>query len=439
MGIRIANNVASVLTNSLIPATITLQVTPGTGSSFPTLGVGDYFYATLISPGGAIEIVKITARSGDTLTATRGQDNTVPLPFPIGTKIEMRVNAGLFNDVAALATNSLQTNTGGTVSGNLAFSNNGFTPFTISTSSTTAYAASTVYLNTSGSTGNQATALTHVIENGGDSSETAFQIQSRTNGFGYGATWYVINYKNNYQSFLVGSQEVLRLNASGANITGNARIQNGGFLALTTTGTTALGYVGSDLSIVGSGNATDLSIYNAQNGAVMLYTNSSERMRVTSTGRAGFGTTTPSCALDVTGGIRTSRTNVTAPAATDGNIYSGTYTPTQVGGATNVSSVTFFECHYMRVGNVVTVGGQISITATVAATDTNVALTLPIASAMTSAGQCAGTGAVTINPYAGGNFFSMVGNTATGAVEIRARPTVNTSLSYNFTFTYLVI
>jgi hypothetical protein len=70
-----------------------ISVASGSGSLFPPLASGDYFFATLISISGASEIVKCTARSGDLLTVLRGQDNTVATTFPANSRIEMRINA----------------------------------------------------------------------------------------------------------------------------------------------------------------------------------------------------------------------------------------------------------------------------------------------------------------------------------------------------------
>jgi hypothetical protein len=102
------------------------------------------------------------------------------------------------------------------------------------------------------------------------------------------------------------------------------------------------------------------------------------------TGFLGVITAAPTCAADVTGGIKTSRVAVTAPAATDGNIFSGSYTPAQVSTNTNIASVTFGASSYMRVGDMVTVIGSVSITATASATDTILLMSLPIASNFSS-------------------------------------------------------
>jgi hypothetical protein len=105
-------------------------------------------------------------------------------------------------------------------------------------------------------------------------------------------------------------------------------------------------------------------------------------------------------------GLQIARTAVTSPAATDGNVFSGTYTPTLTN-VTNVASSTAVTCQYMRVGNVVTVSGQVSITATAGAAATVLDMSLPIASAFTLERQAGG---VFSN---GGNKYGRVAANAT--------------------------
>jgi hypothetical protein len=154
--------------------------------------------------------------------------------------------------------------------------------------------------------------------------------------------------------------------------------------------------------------------------------------------RLGIDTATPACTLDVVGGIQTSRTAVTSPAATDGNVFSGTYTPSQVSTNINVDSVSFAACQYMRVGAVVTVSGQITIDATTATTDTVVRISIPIASNFGASAQLGGVGSSFSVPY-GLNNIAFVGDTTNDCAELRLRPSVNTSLIYNFSFTYRII
>lgn len=123
-----------------------------------------------------------------------------------------------------------------------------------------------------------------------------------------------------------------------------------------------------------------------------FYTNgTNERMRVTSGGNVGIGTAAPGAKLDVNGGIKTARTGVTSPAATDGNIFSGTYTPTLSNIAnTDLGNCVAYTCHYMRVGDVVTVSGIVDIAIT-ASGRVRMGMTLPISSSFSATENCGGT------------------------------------------------
>jgi hypothetical protein len=155
-------------------------------------------------------------------------------------------------------------------------------------------------------------------------------------------------------------------------------------------------------------------------------------------GNVGIGTSSPACALDVVGGIQTSRTAVTAPAATDGNVFSGTYTPTLTNGG-NVAASTANINQYMRVGNVVTVSGFVTIDPTSANVDTILDMSLPVASAMTSARQVGGTAALNTS-FAGAHWgASIYANTTGDTARFFLRPGSAGSVSYSFSFTYLVV
>jgi hypothetical protein len=69
---------------------------------FPTLGGSDYFYCTLSNVTNTIEIVKVTARSTDTFTIVRAQDNTTASAFVTGDKVELRLVAGVLNNTAII-------------------------------------------------------------------------------------------------------------------------------------------------------------------------------------------------------------------------------------------------------------------------------------------------------------------------------------------------
>jgi hypothetical protein len=182
-------------------------------------------------------------------------------------------------------------------------------------------------------------------------------------------------------------------------------------------------------------NDTNTGIFFPSADQVAITTGGTQRAVVDASGNVGIGTSSPACVLDVVGGIKTSRTAVTAPAATDGNVFSGTYTPSLTN-TTNIASSTAAVCQYMRVGNVVTVSGTVTIDPT-ATGRIVMGLSLPIASALTAANECGGTfasaGTTTVN----------VGSVAGDATNDRATfdgvVADAASRVYGFSFTYSVI
>lgn len=90
------------------------------------------------------------------------------------------------------------------------------------------------------------------------------------------------------------------------------------------------------------------------------------------------------CRFD--GGIQFSAGGTTY---SDTNITSGVYTPTLTNVA-NLDGSTAFECQYLRVGSTVTVSGKVSIDPTLAATSTQLGISLPIASNIGAQEDCAG-------------------------------------------------
>lgn len=153
--------------------------------------------------------------------------------------------------------------------------------------------------------------------------------------------------------------------------------------------------------------------------------------------RLGIGTVTPACALDVTGGIQTSRTTVTSPATTDGNIYSGSYTPTLTN-TTNITSSTASTLYYTRVGNVVAVFGRVNITAT-ATGNTLLGISLPIASALTTNGQVAGMGSLTSATVANNTFGRINADATNDRAQFQLNSTLTTDQTYAINFTYVVL
>lgn len=154
-------------------------------------------------------------------------------------------------------------------------------------------------------------------------------------------------------------------------------------------------------------------------------------------GNVGIKTSSPACALDVVGGIQTSRTSVTSPAATDGNVFSGTYTPTLTNVA-NAPTIAANAFQYMRVGNVVTVSGSLSIDPTTTSIITQVRISLPIASAMTASTQVSGTchGNWVVGVAGAGGIS---GDTTNDEALLSTIPPNASNASYSVQFTYRVI
>lgn len=99
MGVILKNNAVSTITTAISASDVGLAVAAGTGTLFPTLGASDYFYATLVSAGGTYEVIKVTARVGDTMTIVRAQEGTTAQSFASGSRIEVRVTAASITDM----------------------------------------------------------------------------------------------------------------------------------------------------------------------------------------------------------------------------------------------------------------------------------------------------------------------------------------------------
>ena len=93
MGIQLNNNASGTLATAINASDTGIVLTAGNGANFPTLGVSDYFYATLESTGGTLEVIKVTARSGDSMTVVRAQEGSTANSFAAGSRIELRVTA----------------------------------------------------------------------------------------------------------------------------------------------------------------------------------------------------------------------------------------------------------------------------------------------------------------------------------------------------------
>ena len=91
---QFTNNASTTLASGINSSVTSLTVASSTGGLFPTLAGSQYFYCTLSNTAGTVlEIVKVTARSTDTFTIVRAQDNTTASAFSAGDKVELRLTA----------------------------------------------------------------------------------------------------------------------------------------------------------------------------------------------------------------------------------------------------------------------------------------------------------------------------------------------------------
>jgi len=96
MAVKFTNNAKTTLASGINSSVTTATVTDG--SVFPTLGSGEHFYCTF-DDGTNNEIVKVTARSGNTLTIVRGVDNTTARSFSASDAAELRATSALLTDI----------------------------------------------------------------------------------------------------------------------------------------------------------------------------------------------------------------------------------------------------------------------------------------------------------------------------------------------------
>lgn len=112
MAIKWANNASSTLASSISNSATSITVASSGGSLFPTLSGSDYFYATLVDSANTIEIVKVTARSGDVMTVVRAQEGTSASAYIGGDKFELRPTAaGLAAAASGINITDLPANT----------------------------------------------------------------------------------------------------------------------------------------------------------------------------------------------------------------------------------------------------------------------------------------------------------------------------------------
>jgi hypothetical protein len=115
--------------------------------------------------------------------------------------------------------------------------------------------------------------------------------------------------------------------------------------------------------------------------------------------------------------------------------YSGTYTPTLTNSA-NLTASTARLCTFSRIGNSVTVAGQVDIDPTTTLTLTTLGISLPIASNFTTAFQAGGaSAAIDVSDGSAG----IQSDATNDRVTFQYVCTDVTNHTMTFTFTYQIL
>lgn len=136
----------------------------------------------------------------------------------------------------------------------------------------------------------------------------------------------------------------------------------------------------------------------------------------------------------------TSRDNLGAAKASDVatllalNLSSGTYTPTLTAVA-NVGASTAYQCQWLRVGSVVSVSGRLDIDPTLPAVSTQLGISLPVASNLATAQNCAGVAFASGVASMGA---AILGDATLDRAQLQYVASDVTNQAMYFTFTYLV-
>jgi hypothetical protein len=136
------NNAITTVANAVAVGDTTVTVKAGTGSLFATLSGGSVQVATFCDPLFTVfEVVLVTARSSDTFTITRAQENTTAQTWAVGSNFFAGVTAGvlgLYPQIASAATISGLWNytTAPTINGASIWTSANITPAPLNTTAT---------------------------------------------------------------------------------------------------------------------------------------------------------------------------------------------------------------------------------------------------------------------------------------------------------------
>lgn len=94
MAVLFTNNAYSKLSANLTVSATSLAINAGDAEKFPSPAGGDWFPLTIVDAAGNMEVVKVTSRSGASMTIQRGQEGTSAKAFASGSGCDVRLTKG---------------------------------------------------------------------------------------------------------------------------------------------------------------------------------------------------------------------------------------------------------------------------------------------------------------------------------------------------------
>lgn len=98
MALKLKNLAASRLSQNITDSDT--FVTVDDGDAFPTTDApGDWYPAAIVNDLAQTEFVRVTARNGNVLTVTRGQEGSIRRAYSAGDAIELRLTVAALDDL----------------------------------------------------------------------------------------------------------------------------------------------------------------------------------------------------------------------------------------------------------------------------------------------------------------------------------------------------
>ncbi len=99
--IVLKNLAESFITSAISDTATEITVPADHADLFPNLLDGDHFRCALVNPAtAATEFINVTARNGNVLTVSRGEEGVAALPFPVESRIHLRMTAATWEEMA---------------------------------------------------------------------------------------------------------------------------------------------------------------------------------------------------------------------------------------------------------------------------------------------------------------------------------------------------